>query len=697
MKTRLLALAGLFVLATSAPAADSSSRIWTDKSGRQVQATFGGLEGDMIVLQTSDGHIHRFPLANLSKEDQEQARRLKGGSVNVPINLSVAQAAQKIDGLVNAMLVKKGIAPNPPSTDEQFLRRAYLDIIGRVPTFDEAIGFLIDKSPTKRAKLIDMLLDSPGYGSHLYNYFADMLRVANPDRGGEMSSAQPYIAWLRKSLASNKPYNEMVFDMLAAEGKMWTNGATGYLLRDSGMLLDNLANTFSIFLGTDVACAQCHDHPFAEWTQMQFYQLAAFFGATTTRGGRAARRGGEDAAERLKAELAALNPEAAKKVEGLVDDIVEANRLEVRDIEQNTLRLPKDYKYKDGVGGEPVEPKFITWDKSDRTSDAYKKNKTKKEEKLRQAFAGWLTHPTNPRFGVTIANRLWSRAFGRGVAEPVRNVDDPARSSNPELLVHIGKEMVRLKFNLREFQRILFNTQAWQRAATTDVVPMGADYYFQGPLLRRMTAEQAWDSLVTLVVGDPDRLKNGNTGLLGRVVDIDLEKTTGQVLAQKIEALQQGRQAARSAMTDSIGDVDTAMTLTIDKKVVSYAGMKLLRASELEQPAPRNHFLREFGQSDRQIVDASSRAGSQPQVLMLMNGPVQQMITNPDSLLIRTMLQEELPKKQIEALYLCALSRKPTQAEKTRALEHMNEIGEAPGASNLVWAILNSLEFMFVQ
>jgi hypothetical protein len=698
MKTRLLSLTAVFLVSTSSQAAESASRIWTDNSGRQVQGTFGGIEGDVIILQTADGRIHRFPLANLKADDQQLARSLKGGAVNVPVNLSVSEAAAKMDAIINKMLAKKDIAPNPPSSDEQFLRRAYLDIIGRVPTLDESTAFLINTSPTKRAKLIDMLLDSPGYASHLYNYFADMLRVANPDRGGDMASAQPYIAWLKKSIASNRPYNDMVYDMLSAEGKMWSNGATGYLLRDSGMLLDNLANTFSIFLGTDVACAQCHDHPFAEWTQMQFYQLASFFGATSTR----AMGGGGmtmDAAERLKGELAALNADAAQKVENLVDDIVDANRLEVRDLKENRLRLPMDYQYKDGKGGDPVKPKFITWSKDDRSSDAYRDNKTKKEEKLRQAFAGWLTHPTNPRFGVTIANRLWSRAFGAGVAEPVRNVDDPKAASNPELLVHIGQEMVRLKFNLREFQRIMFNTQAWQRAATTEAIPMGAPYFFQGPLLRRMTAEQAWDSLATLVVGDPDRLKNGDTGLIGRVVDIDLEKTTGQIMAQKIEAYQQGRKAARTNMGGSIASAgtDDETMMMGGQKIISYGGMRLLRASELEQPTPNGHFLREFGQSNRELVDGGSKAGSQPQVLMLMNGRVQEMITRPESLLIRTMMAEDLPKKQIESLYLATLTRKPTQAEKTRALTEMNASGEGHGPSNLVWAILNSLEFMFVQ
>lgn len=687
----------LFALLTSSLlAVDLTTRLWTDLKGRKVQATFYGIDGEFVTLQTADGQMHRVPLQNLIEDDQKLARSLPKIPVSVPTNLTVAKAAAKMDEIISKMLVKKGLKPNPPSSDEQFVRRAYLDIAGRVPNYDEVTGFLGDTSPTKRAKLIDQLLDSPGRTSHLYNYFADMFRVQDPDNGGFMSS-KPYVHWIKDQISKNRPYNEMVREMLSATGKpaQEGNGATGYLLRDSGMLLDNLANTFSIFLGTDVACAQCHDHPFSDWTQMQFYQLAAFFGSTVTNMNDAQLKNG-DPKERIMAELTAMNEEQAKKVEGIVDGIIDANRLEVRDTAENRLRLPMDYKYKDGKGGDPVKPKFITWSRSDRGADAYRENKTKKQEKQREAFAGWLTHPTNPRFGVTIANRLWRLAFGQGVAEPVRNVDDPKNASNPELLEHLGEEMVRLKFDLREFQRIVFNTQAWQREATTEALPMGAPYYFQGPLVRRMTAEQAWDSFMTLVLGDPDKYRNTDKGLMQRVIDIDLDKTDGKVMAQKIEAYQKGQKAKEEMMGGTLaaaGSTDMMMA----EKVVSFGGMRLMRASELEQPAPDGHFLREFGQSNRELIDGGSKQGSQPQVLMLMNGPTQEMLTDKDSLIFRTMLKQDLPKKQIEAMYLSILARKPTPEEKTKALTEIQASGEVEGSQNLVWALLNGMEFMFVQ
>ncbi len=691
MKIKLLISIGLL---TTAALAQTSERTWTDVQGRKVQAVFAGLDGEFINLRTSDGLMHRFPLATLSAEDREVAKNMPAPQISVPSNMNAAQAAAKMDVLVAKMLVKKGVKPNAMSGDEEFVRRAYLDIAGRIPTAEEAGMFLKDTAPTKRGKLIDMLLDTPGYQSHLYNYFADMFRVRDPE-GIALVTAQPYIDWLKDQIASNRPYDRMVYDMLTATGKLWNNGATGYLLRDSGMLLDNLANTFSVFVGTDVACAQCHDHPFSNWTQMQFFELASFFGATITQVNDQNLENGDPQA-RIMAQLKELAEKGGgdvKKVDeaaGRVGDIINANRIEVRDIKENHLRLPMDYKYKDGKPGEMVKPKFIRWSAEDRYNDAYKQNRNK-EEKLRIAFASWLTHPSNPRFSITIANRMWKRAFGSGVAEPVRNVDDPKSAANPELLTHIGREMLRLKFNLKDFMRIVYNTQAWQRSATTTPVLMGEPYFFQGPLLRRMSAEQTWDSFMTLVLGNPDGYRNEMGSYYERSIDIDIDKTTGQTMASKLAAFENLQKMQESKMGGSIADAGA-----MKGKILSYNGMRLMRAAELEQPAPPGHFLRVFGQSERLFIDGGNTFGSQPQVLMLMNGSVQEMITNPDSLMIRSAKKRESAEEQVKDIFLTVLARKPTAAELTRSVAAVKEAPET-ASSDLIWSLLSGLEFLFVQ
>ncbi len=617
----------------SALAAGPTTRTWTDSKQRKVEATFLRIEGDQISLLTLDEAVHWMPLANLCPEDQALAKTL--------VPFQPPSTLNQIDKLVSKVLNAKGIKPNLPATDEQFLRRAYLSIAGRIPSYDEAQAFLTDKSLKKRDLLIDTLLNSDGYSAHLFDYFADMFRVVD-DPNQPMQRTLPYIQWLKTQIKDNTPYNEIAYDMITADGKIWHNGATGYLLRDSGMVLDNLANTFAVFLGTDLACAQCHDHPFSDWTQRQFYELAAFFGATATNlNAKQFTKG--DPKDRIVGEMKTLAKESGTdfaKYETLVNDIINANRNEVRDINENRLRLPHDYKYKDGKPNDPVVPKFINWSgivdpkpapRPRKNTHPPKNAKGKiKPEGLREAFGAWMTSPDNPRFAMAIANRLWKRAFGVGVAEPVTNVDDPKNAFNPELLQYLAKEMVRLKFDLKEFQRELYKTASWQRACTEQDVPMGVPYYCQGPLLQRMSAEQTWDSFMTLVLGTPDAYKGANGTYLARTIDLDLDATTGKTMASKVGAYRKLEAAESARMGAGLADAGVKPEGSGQGlKIVQYNGMKLLRAAELDQPAQPGHFLREFGQSARVSIDGANRQGSEPQVLMLMNGPVQDMLTNP--------------------------------------------------------------------
>ena len=131
-------------------------------------------------------------------------------------------------------------------------------------------------------------MSSDGFTSRMFDYFADMLRMSDDAQKAKFFT---YEEWFKGQLAANRPYNEIVYDMMTADGKLLDNGATGYLLRDKGMRLDNLSLTLSTFLGANVARAQRHDHPFADWTQRQFYQMAAFFGNTETYEKKGAGRG----------------------------------------------------------------------------------------------------------------------------------------------------------------------------------------------------------------------------------------------------------------------------------------------------------------------------------------------------------------------------------------------------------------------
>jgi len=500
MKNKL-ALFGLCAFACGVMTASAAtSRVWTDTSGRKVEATFIKLEGDTVYIQLATGQVFPLPLAKLSPEDQQIAKTLPpaenaSAMLSVPTNASAAQAAAKIDQLVQQglavanqklgqtyqqQLAKDPKTPKPaalkanaPMSDEQFVRRAYLDIAGRIPSYQETTDFLKNGAADKRMKLIDTLLDSDGYVSHTFNYFAEMLRMIDRfDGNGGYVRGLPYIQWFKEQIKLDQQgktsWDKIVYAMLTADGKAWTNPATGYLLRDSGMPLDNLANTLTVFLGTDVACAQCHDHPFTDWTQRQFYEMAAFFGATSTRyngkkQGGSAMMGGDKSLVEEAAQLASSNGGVdPKQIRNLIGNVVGANRYMVSDLDKNGMKLPHDYKYKDGSPNEPVTPKLIMWSEDDKRNPAYadvnktiKKTKktptgeVKDAEDLRAKFASWATHPANPRFAMTIANRMWQRAFGAALTPTVKNIDNPDEAYNPPLLKHLASEMVRVKFNIK--------------------------------------------------------------------------------------------------------------------------------------------------------------------------------------------------------------------------------------------------------
>jgi hypothetical protein len=749
MNTKPLLLGLSIVTLAVMPASAATTRVWTDAQGRKLEATFIKLEGETIHIQAANGVIYAMPLNKFSAEDQQAARTLQphenaNALTSVATDAKAAVAAAKIDALVaqgiaagNIKLAeaakkaaiedqKAGKKPKPfvpvkenaLMSDEQFVRRVYLDIAGRIPSYDETIAFLKDNAGDKRAKLIDTLLDSDGYYSHMYNYMAEMLRVVDRFDGANVRGL-PYIQWLKDEIKKNTPWDQMAAAMITADGKVWDNGAAGYLLRDSGMPLDNLANTLTIFIGTDVACAQCHDHPFSEWTQRQFFEMAAFFGATTTR------YNGKDAGMMMSGGSKNLVEEAvqmaesggadARRIRNTIGNVVGANRYVVSDIDVNKTKLPMDYKYKDGNPGDAVTPKLIMWSEEDKRNPAYaeltktvkKSRKTveggvKDAEDLRQKFSNWMTHPSNPRFAMTIANRMWDRAFGMSLTPTVKNIDNVEESYNPALLRHLASEMVRVKFNLKDFMRIVYNTKAYQREATTEELAMGMPYYFQGPVLRRMSAEQAWDSFMTLVLGaDVDKPKNTEADTYGRAVDMDLSnpKLDAKTVLLKVNAVQNLGNVQRGKVKGSLADAGSG-TMSEDEMmagggILSYGGMTLMRAAELPQPAPGGHFLRDFGQSERLLIDGGSREGSVPQVLMMMNGKAQEMLTNKDSLIFRNMEKVKNPADKAEAIFLSLLNRKPTLREKDIA-KRVTAEGEQ-GYADMIWALVNSREFCFVQ
>jgi hypothetical protein len=221
-------------IVTCATAAEKGKKKRKNKDGRS-----------RITVAELDAFVPDLaPIANAAPVAPNRKLRLSAGDVQ--------KVATAIDRVVYQKLKENGKAFNPKSDDASFVRRAYLTIIGRIPSVAEAQAFLNDSAADKRAALIDRLLVSDGYRSHTFNWMADMLRVRTTIK---RSNFALYERWLKDQIGLNCPWDKMVHEMLTADGSLATNGATGYLLRDAGMPLDGLANTVSLFLGAIVAWA----------------------------------------------------------------------------------------------------------------------------------------------------------------------------------------------------------------------------------------------------------------------------------------------------------------------------------------------------------------------------------------------------------------------------------------------------------
>jgi len=594
---------------------------------------------------------------------------VESAAVDPARHAAALASAKKIDGFIAANYAKHKITPMPPADDATFVRRIYLDIAGRIPTYQETTKFLVSHESDKRTKLIDQLLGSDDYASHFFNYWADVLRYK--DRPSEDVRGEPYRQWIKQSLAKNMPWDDMVHAMLAADGLPWENPATGYLQRDPGMPLDNVNNTIRIFLGTRIGCAQCHNHPFDKWTQKQFYQAAAYVYGTQTRTNANDKRFWSDKpGDRLKEEYSAIEQEEEDRRQRSYqfDGQMRALTKVVFDDVGRKIQLPKDYAYSDAKPGDVVEPKSLFG------ADV----KPQPGETPRQVFARWLTSKDNPRFAVTIANRLWKQVFGAGQIEPVDDMTDATVAENPELMKFLEGEMKRLDFDMKEYLRILFNTETYQRQACKDEVPLGAPYHFPGPVLRRMTAEQAWDSFVTLAVAAAD-YREPPADLYKEAVTVDLNKAKAPDILTSLK---------------KVGEFDQLRNKSQEK--FKYKGNLLARASELPSPLPPNHFMRTFGQSDRELISASSTMGSVPQVLFMFNGQITHMLLEKNSTIYNNIVKKKSISDGVKVVFLTILNREPDAEELATATAQVRNDGPA-GYGNVVWSLVNTREFMFVQ
>jgi hypothetical protein len=348
-----------------------------------------------------------------------------------------------IDEHVLAKMASLRVPPSPRCDDATFLRRAYLDTIGTLPTADEARAFVADPAVDKRDRAIDALLNRPEYVDYWTYKWADLLLLS-----GERlrpKALETYYQWIRQRVAANQPWDEFVREIVTATGSTHENGAANFfaLHQDPEMMAETTAQAF---MGLSINCAKCHNHPLEKWTNDQYYAFANMFSRVRAKGWGGDYRGGDG----LRVVYTDSQGELIQPSRGLPQP-----------------PAPLD--------GEPLA--------FEATADR------------RLAVAQWLTSAENPYFTRAIVNRVWANFFGVGLVEAVDDLRATNPASNEELLAAASRFLVEHKYNLKELMRAILRSEAYQRASEPLPENQADERFYSRYYVKRLKAEVLLDAI----------------------------------------------------------------------------------------------------------------------------------------------------------------------------------------------------------
>jgi Protein of unknown function (DUF1549)/Protein of unknown function (DUF1553) len=409
-------------------------------------------------------------------------------SQSLPRMRDAAAVARVIDQEIDQRLQVEKVPPSPQAADSEFCRRVHIDIIGRVPTLDETFAFLNSQQPDKRSKLIDDLLARREYGQHWATIWTN-LSVGRTDAAPLAASFHRarFQDWLAESFNANTGWDNIVTELLTAEGPIPEVPAAAFLLSYSGNNLqpqpERIVGAVSeLFLGIHLKCAECHNHrgPHAvsHWKHADFWAMAAFFSRLRNRSGNK----GSDASART-----ILTEEDVPKGRALNDNTFMAPRpilpggyLEVPDPADSSKFLPR-----------PVKARFLEGKEPDLLPRG----------PYRPWFAAWLTSPRNPYFARALVNRLWAHFFGRGLVAPIDLMHMGNQASHPGLFQELTEEFVASGYDLKHLIRCMANSRAYQR--TSSVLPGNAKdrEWVSHMAVKPLRPEVLFDSLQVVTKG----------------------------------------------------------------------------------------------------------------------------------------------------------------------------------------------------
>jgi len=500
----------------------------------------------------------------------------KGQTFEFPKNLA---RNNYIDDLVYTKLQKLRIKPSELCDDATFIRRATLDITGTVPAPEALKRFLADESPAKREHLVEALLNRPEFADLWVMKFAELLQIRSRQDQFSPKAALAYFNWLRDQMLANVPIDQIVRQLLVANGSTLSDPAANYYQVTTDTL-KIAENTAQVFMGMRIQCAQCHNHPFDRWTMNDYYSFANFFPQI-------GRKQGEDPRDYI----------VYDRSEGDVKHL---------------------------VTGKPLPPKFLGAEQPE----------IKKGESRREVLAKWLASPENPYFGKNLANIVWAHFLGKGIIDPVDDVRISNPASNPELLDALGTKFTGYGYDFKRLVRDICNSRTYQLSTRANETNAGDDRNFAKAGVRRLRAE---------------------------------------------------------VLLDCINQI----TETQNK----FAGAtKGARAVQIPDGNTSGYFLTTFGRATRETV-CSCEVKMEPnlsQALHLLNGATVEGKIAEGTLVRRLLKAGQSREEVLDELYLRALGRRPTDAERPKLMSFFSDPKTDEQVLNdLFWALLNAKEFVF--
>jgi hypothetical protein len=385
-----------------------------------------GLTGSASVMVRYQGHVTTF-------------------RAPIPLGVTVDRLpppANFIDELVFKQLKTIGLPPSDVCSDEVFIRRVTIDVAGRLPTLAEVEKFLADTDARKRDRWIDALLDRTEYADYFARKWALLLR-SRVEQTNQVRGSIALHQWLREAIYHNKPYDEIVGELLTASGDLEDSPPVNWW-RQIKEQSDQVESTAQVFLGVRVQCARCHHHPFDQWSQQDYYGLAAFFS-------RVGRKFGK---------------EYQANVERIYHD------RGVASIPHPKTKVPI---FPTGLGGKPMD--------------------LSPDDDPREALVRWMTAPENPYFSRALVNRYWKHFFGRGLVDPEDDMRVTNPASNPELLAALAQHFIKSHFDLKDLVRTICRSKVYQLSSEANAHNLEDTQHHARFYPRRLVAEVLLDSI----------------------------------------------------------------------------------------------------------------------------------------------------------------------------------------------------------